>query len=167
MKNTVIELLNKKHAQKVKKYFIDNGLSKEKADKYAWNCTKEGGTICRYYGYVNGNFSNYHLLYLKEMGIKIKTLEELTPTRGDRVLVWNDNKKDAEERIYLGTIEGATYPFIVVNIIHEENFKRGEKFYVNTYKNMIPIPKDEIVEITLGEVAELLGKDVNQIRIKK
>lgn len=74
--NIVIELLDLKHGQKVKKLFRRNG---EKLTNWGFDSTKESGFSCyRFYGYCNGKFDNYSQRMLEKYNLKVLTLEEAT-----------------------------------------------------------------------------------------
>ena len=74
--NIVIELLDRKHGQKVKKLFQRNG---EKLINWGFDSTKESGfSRYRFYGYRNGKFDNYNQLTIKMSNLKVLTLEEAT-----------------------------------------------------------------------------------------
>ncbi len=72
LKNTVIEVLDLDHGQKVKELFEKHGVS---VGTFGFNATKSGGAKERYYGVVNGKFNNNNLEYVTSNGAKIVTLE--------------------------------------------------------------------------------------------
>lgn len=95
----------------------------------------------------------------------VKILKEAQISRGDRVLVWDDNEEVKKERIYLTSIEGLVYPHIVVSENHEDKFKQGEEVLIQNCKHMEPLPKK--VEMTLEEIEKKLGYEKGTLRVKK
>lgn len=72
--NKVIEVLDREHGQKVKKYFNSLGVD---TGRYAFSATLEKDFKDRYYGVVNGYFSNFTLRHLQaHRGVEIMTLPE-------------------------------------------------------------------------------------------
>lgn len=71
LNNTVIEVLNPEHGQQVKKFWQNNGTH---LCDLVFSCSKEQGHNCRYYGLINGKFSNYNLTQVKEGEAEIITL---------------------------------------------------------------------------------------------
>lgn len=83
-----------------------------------------------------------------------EALAEETYTRGERVLVRDEDKGKWLERIYLATIEGSIAPYIVVSIGYANNFEEGRKFNHVRYKQIKKKPQKKVVN--LDEVRELL-----------
>ena len=52
----------------------------------------------------------------------------------------NDGKK-WERRIYMGYIDGSSYPYIGVHPLDEKKFKEGKNFNLGSWKYARPIPK--------------------------
>jgi hypothetical protein len=75
------------------------------------------------------------------------------PKRGERVLVWDSEGNDLKERIFLIKIESAIYPIITVGIKYGNEFNNGEKFGIECYKNMKPLPIEQPKEDKVEEVA--------------
>ena len=163
MKNQVIEVLDKVHGKKVIQYWRDRGVDTRGKEGIL---TKKHGDSYRYYGVIDGVFDNYSETFVNDLGAEIITLPEpeWKPKRGDRVLVW-DNEGDERERIFITQIEGDIYPYVAVNFLLEGNFIRGEKFTTVGWKNMKPIP--QVKEVTMQEIAEKFGVEVEQLKIKK
>jgi|SRR5690625_3226070 len=163
MKNQVIEALDKVHGKKVIEYWRDKGFDTE-----AWDgsFTKEDDYIKRYYGVINGYFDNYSMQHIKKYNAEIITLPEpeWKPKRGERVLVWNIEGHEAEA-IFIAEIEGGIFPYVTVSFEDEGNFLKGEKFLTYEWKNMKPLP--QVKEVTMQEIAEKFGVEVEQLKIKK
>lgn len=106
-----------------------------------------------------------------EMGKEIIQLptENKLPKRGDRILVWDSDEKNANERIFLAYIEGARYPVVAITRDTEEKFLHNEPFDIVVKTNWKPLPKQEIVELTLEDISNGKGVGVKPelIRIKK
>lgn len=76
--------------------------------------------------------------------------------RGDYALFWDGSHDEdcPEKRIYLATIEGSTYPHIVVSCGEETIFKEGGSFNHFEYKNMKPLPQP--IEVPMKEALSIL-----------
>ena len=85
-------------------------------------------------------------------------------TRGEKVLVWDKDGEEKEERIYLATIEWAIYPHIVVDDCYEEAFEKWKSFYTEKFGFISKLQEEEEEELTMEEVCQRLGKT---IKIKK
>ena len=73
LNNTVIEVLNKEHAKKVKAFFERQGID---VSYFSFSATREGFNAFAFYGKQRGVFRNYQKP-LPGSGIRIATLEEL------------------------------------------------------------------------------------------
>lgn len=60
--------------------------------------------------------------------------------RGERILVWDDNEKNASNRIGLAYVEGSRRTVITVYRDDEEKFKEGSVFRISTWENWKFIP---------------------------
>jgi len=87
------------------------------------------------------------------------------PKRGDRVLVRDDVVGCKQEAIYLTTIEGSTYPIVVVSQAYEEEFKDGKLFQTEDWMCMSPL-EDTPKEYSMQEIADKMGIKVADLRIK-
>jgi hypothetical protein len=97
---------------------------------------------------------------------------EWQPKRGDIVLVWDSEGNDLKERIFLIKIESAIYPIITVGIKYGNEFNNGEKFGIECYKHMKPLPieqpietdfKTKVIEFIEGKINDLKGYEKRQI----
>ena len=87
--------------------------------------------------------------------------------RGDKILVWDTDEKYAQKRIALTYVDGAMYPVICVENDNEDDFINGKTFYTAQYTHWKPIPQEQVVELTMDEIAEKFGIDISQLKIKK
>jgi hypothetical protein len=86
---------------------------------------------------------------------------EWQPKRGDRVLVWDSEGNDLKERIFLIKIESAIYPIITVGIKYGNEFNNGEKFGIECYKHMKPLPIEQPKETDFkNKVIELIENEI-------
>jgi len=94
----------------------------------------------------------------------IKSMRESTewqPKRGDRVLVWDNNEKLSEERIFLAEIKGSYFPIVTVAIDCENDFKEEIEFETTEYKKMKPLPIEQPKETDFKtKVIELIEKRI-------
>jgi hypothetical protein len=85
---------------------------------------------------------------------------EWQPKRGDIVLVWDSEGNDLKERIFLIKIESAIYPIITVGIKYGNEFNNGEKFGIECYKHMKPLPIEQPKETDFKtKVIELIESE--------
>lgn len=90
---------------------------------------------------------------------KVKT--EWQPKRGDRVLVWDSEGNSLKERIFLIKIDNAIYPIVTVGIIYGNEFNNGEKFGIECYKHMKPLPIEQPKETDFkSKVIEFIEKRI-------
>ena len=82
--------------------------------------------------------------------------------RGDKVLVWDWDEKQAYERIFLAHIEGARRPYVCVMEGQEKAFYDGAEFEPINYKHAKPIPTKQTVTLELTDeqlekIKEVIG----------
>lgn len=94
----------------------------------------------------------------------LKHIVEEHPQRGDEVLVWDDDERKAVKRIFITYIEGSECPVIIVSKYDEVNFKKGNLFSIDAYKNYKPIPQK--TKLTLQQIADKFGIDVNDLEVE-
>jgi hypothetical protein len=93
-----------------------------------------------------------------------ETIEE-HPKRGNEVLVWDDNQRNAVKRIFLAYIEGIKYPVITVSNGDEELYKNGDMFGTYPYKHYkLPTQK---TKFTMQQIADKFGIDVNDLEVER
>ncbi len=93
-------------------------------------------------------FTNQNYFYPADLVIaKLEKQETFKPEGGDKVLVWDNEEKNAIERIFLCEIEGAELPYICVTKTSEDNFINGDIFNINAWTNIKPIQKTEITKL--------------------
>jgi hypothetical protein len=87
---------------------------------------------------------------------KVET--EWQPKRGDRVLVWDDDE-EPKEKIYLTYSDGERYPYRVVLVGFENEFKENKPFESCAYQHMKPLPIEQPKETDFkSKVIELIEK---------
>lgn len=158
--NTVIKVRNKEHGAKVVQFYKDQGV-----DIFPYS----GNEIGYHYGLINNRFAYYTLEEVKCANATIIELPSELPKRGDEILVWDYDEKYTERRIFLTYIEGAIVPILCVDKNNEDKFKCGQEFYTTRWKHWKPIPKEELVELTVEDISNGKGVGVKPelIRIKK
>jgi hypothetical protein len=91
---------------------------------------------------------------------------EWRPKRGDRVLVWDDDEKLAEERIFLVKIEGCKLAIRTVAPGEDTKFFKGEEFSSSGYKYMKPLPIEQLKETDFKtKVIELIEGEINDLKV--
>lgn len=165
MKNQVIKNLNPEMGKEIIKYFQSLGIDTK---NYTGSVSEQDYMSNIYYGVIDNNFSNYFPSDIKRANAEIIELPIL-PKRGDRILVWDYNESTATERTFLTFITGAHRPVIVVDLMYERNYKKGEPFFTSSWSYWKPISKEEIIELTLEDISNGRGVGVKPelIRIKK
>lgn len=157
MNNQVIEVLNKEHGQKVKKYWESRGVD---TGNWYFGFNKEDGDTYVYYGVINGKFNSYSLECVKSRGVEIielpKTTEELPIPRD--VLVRNCETDKWCKRELLADLSkyNIDMPFVCRN-------KKVYETFATPWRCMKELP----TEITKDQAEEMLSqlKGVN-IKIK-
>lgn len=96
------------------------------------------------------------------------TLPEPLPQFGEEILVWDDDETKTEESIYLGYIRQTDYPVTCVELGCEEEFKKGLTVPYYAWKHWKPLPKDELVYLTMQDISDGKGFGVpaHLIRVK-
>lgn len=88
--------------------------------------------------------------------------------KGRRMLVWDHNENDAQERIVIAKLPNTHFPYIAVSITEEDIFLEGKKHDPVIFKHAKPIPeKEEAVELTLEQIAGKFGISLDRLKIKK
>lgn len=106
-----------------------------RSDGFTWDETIEGRAFWADV-IIDKNFDVFFKRYPRVTAVEGKPMF----TRGERILVWDKEEKDAFERIGLTYIEGSSQPVVVVWVQHEIAFETGEPFMVSTHENWKPIP---------------------------
>jgi hypothetical protein len=158
--NTVIKVKNIEHGAEVIQWWKDQGVD---------TCSYLGSDSNFYYGLINNKFAYYTLKEVQVAKARIIELPNELPQRGDEILVWDYDEKYTERRIFLTYIEGAIVPILCVDKNNEDKFKCGQEFYTTRWKHWKPIPKEELVELTVEDISNGKGVGVKPelIRIKK
>ena len=87
---------------------------------------------------------------------------EFSPKRGDKVLVWDIDKENVFERIFLADIKGSSYPIIVVAENSENHFINNKTFASTFFMNMKPLPTEQPKETDFkSKVIELIEKRID------
>lgn len=95
----------------------------------------------------------------------LKPIEEpWVPKRGDKILVKGFDGRWVE-RIFITLIENCEEPYVVVSYGDERNFYEGLAVKAVLYKEAKPIRPQ--TELTMEEIAEKFGIDVNNLKIVK
>ena len=87
------------------------------------------------------------------------------PKRGNEVLVWDDNQRNAVKRIFLAYIKGTKYPVITVINGDEELYKNGDMFGIYFYKHYKLPPQK--TKLTLQQIADKFKIDVNDLEVER
>ena len=145
MKNVVVKVTSKKHGAEVVQAFKDLSVD---------TGTFKGEEIGWYYGLFDGGFRCFN----NPHDSQVITLEELKARKNPypKVMwVWDYN-------------EGAKFKSQVINEIEHKGIKSYITFHGDSF-SVYPNAKDieEPIEITLDQIAEKFGVNVEQIKIKK
>jgi hypothetical protein len=85
--------------------------------------------------------------------------------RGERVLVRDKYGHEWHESTFITKIDGAVYPYVVVASNYEGEFINGEKFDITRYTQCKKLSTQK--EITMQEIADKFGININDLKIKK
>ena len=159
MKNQVIKVLNKEHGAKVIAYWKSKGVN---------TTTYTGHIVGNYYGVVDMCFSYW---INQPSNSEEIFLPNNSPKRGDKILVWDSDIDDKEERIFLTFIEDATEPVICVCLADEDEFLNGNKVGIYPWKHWSFIQEETNVLICktrrmhgVSTVNKLLEETINLIK---
>lgn len=161
MKNQVIKVLNKEHGKKVIEYWKNKGVD---VRGYSGVVTEEDNNVFIYYGVIDGYFSNHAKQWVLYNNAEIIELSDEFE-RGERVLVRDRDNSEWYERIFLTKIDGAIYPYVVVVSNYEDDFINGKKFDITRYTQCKKLATEK--ELTMQEIADKFGINVNDLKIKK
>lgn len=84
--------------------------------------------------------------FIKELDNMEKT-RTITPKLGEKVLVWDDDERDADECIFLAKVEGEFSYATFYSDDAYDRFKDGSVTSIVAYKNMKPLPQVETVSL--------------------
>lgn len=168
LQNTFIKVLNREHGKKVIAWFKSQGVDTRSLNGFN---TEEEGNHYIYYGVrkEDGLFDNVgedhirvnqsSVITLPIYGIKNPVVEEFP-----RLMWVKDKDKDPwKTRVVLAIKRNKAVAWS-----NSETIEDAEGVYSTSYWGMYKeVGELQITEVTLEEVAKLLGKDVNEIRIKK
>ena len=144
-------------------------IETENCETVGWNNSMETyigklGTIIEAYGdYVRVKFEDGKNWVYPINLIKDHLVGEL-PERGDTILVWDDGM-DPDEAIFLAFIPGAALPVICVQPCDEDNFRNEIPFDTLSYQYWKPASGR--VKLTLQDIADKFGIDVNRLEIEE
>lgn len=125
------------------------------------------GGNCKYYFADDEEWAFSDTVSIPIQSVKdfLKQIEEpWIPKRGDRVLVKSFDGRWVE-RIFITLIEDCEEPYVVVCYGEECNFYEGLAVKCVLYKEAKPIQPQ--TELTMDEIAEKFGIDVNNLKIVK
>lgn len=115
LNNVVIECLSEAHGQEIKTLFVENGVD---VGEYGFIMHKKDNDENRYYGVLNGKFSNYSIEQVKAAGARIVELptEEIEQPRCELV---PDFK--VGDTVYCAVVSDGKTPLKVGSIIGHTN----------------------------------------------
>jgi len=84
--------------------------------------------------------------------------------RGEKVLVRDSDGSKWHESIFITKIDGGIYPYVVVDSNYRFDFVNGKKFDITRYTHC---KKLQSKEITMQDIADKFGININDLKIKK
>lgn len=153
MDNTVIEVLNFEHGNKVIEWFKSQGVNTK---GYIGSFTKEDNDDARFYGFINGVFSCYSFKRVIKKNAAVITLPEETYPR--KMMVSDDG-----ENWFNGIVYGKIDLGYVIKLKYYLFFD-NTSFVVYKYAKEIEPVK---TELTIPEVEQKLNLPAGSLRIKK
>lgn len=127
MKNQVIQVLTRSHGKKVIEYWKSQGVD---TGVYAGSITAADGGECRYYGVINGVFSNYTLSHVTMHQAEVIRLPE---DNSDAVEVQKTLNQVKMKCSYKGDLSGVPDPIVHKMLEHQE--LQGNKRDVSVFEN--------------------------------
>jgi hypothetical protein len=125
--NHVIEALTCRHGKNILEFWLEQGID---CENFGGNCTKETYDDDRWYGIINGHFTNFDEHQVKSSNAKIIDLDEVT--------------KISKAELYHPKVDPKTFELI------KSNNKSNNKSKQNENGNSIKVQK-VITEITSGQ----------------
>ena len=159
LNNTVIEVLDKEHGLKVKKFFQDNGIS---TNNLNFSENKEDNDTRRYYGLISNELSLYSLAQAKSAGAKIMILPEESTRNtkiplyqfknGDYVVCKNSDEANSliqllKDNEYSSINKTESFNILLWNQKHNkfEGCNNSSYYFLNK-----EIPKEDFVALVTG-----------------
>ena len=166
MKNQVIKVLDRDHGRKVIEYWKSQGVNTCRYVGLNTVADEEVYGLFTYYGMINNRFGNYSLSMVQNYNAEIIELpEEKTFPR--KMLVWDDDEKNAAERIVLweNTFGNPVNKYVAVHNHYENDFEKGKIYPTRGWQHAKEIPaKPEPVKLTVAEICKKLGYDVEIVK---
>lgn len=171
--NIVVESLDKRHGDKLMTAFRELGINTVHKQGF---CCKLDGDIDRYYGVINGEFSNFTIGDVRKSGAKIITLEQLKSMKEDKSeypkLMWvGMSMSQLKQRNYKRVVF-AKKQDMYISWANAESIEESENYTgtcVWNYAQDIeetPEPKKEVIDIAMNEdilkyaIIKINGKEV-------
>ncbi len=155
MNNKVIEVLDREHGNKVMAYFRSKGV-----DTYAYSgeFTKAKNNPYRYYGVVDGEFTNYSLQQIKYNRAQIITLP--TDLSLPRLVEVSNSGNDWNIRTLIAILpDYCEYKYIT---LLEGRTIENNNGHITEYRYIREISQPE--EMTLSQVCKELGRDIKIVK---
>lgn len=161
--NTVIESLTHEHGAKVIEWWKKQGIN---TDDYEGNCCKEDGYNWRYYGVINGSFSNYSLKAVKAHNAKIITLPEEMKSFPRWMWCWDFFEEKAVKRLVIYYNEQLLHKYITLSETEAKRYLDGKlncAFISYLYAKEIEESENKM-DAAIEEICEELDGIVNQLK---
>lgn len=147
MKNVVVKVTSIEHGEEVIQAFNDLGVDTE---------TFKGTETGWYYGLFDGEFNLMESPYNSQV-ITLEELKAMAKPYPKVMWVWDNDEEDAKKREVISEIQSHGVKYYIT---HNDSYG-----FPTIWKNAKDI--EEPTEITLEQIAEKFGVDVEQIKIKK
>ena len=130
-KNFVVEILGSEHAQKVEKFFVDNGYS---TGGYNFIMNRKNGDPFRYYGTINKNFNNYDISTVNNSGATIFEIPEEKYNVGNWVKLCSERPSGWSSKGLMDEYLGKVVKIIEIFSQRIYFYPGGEKFSQWTFQ---------------------------------
>lgn len=146
MKNQVIEVLNGEHGARVLKYWKDKGIN---TTGYFANQTKDTKDSCRYYGVIDGYFSNYDIM---RVNVRCAEIIQLPEERTfPRVMMVGDS----EDNIFMERVVFAHKRDRYIAWTEAKTLEEAENcIAVRSWRFAKEIDEPKTVELTVAQLLE-------------
>ena len=166
-KNRVIICHSLEHGQRIKEYWIKEGVINRDNNWGFDNFLGENIYCC--YGIVNGCFSIFTIEEALRKNCEFILLEEPEENKFPREVLVSDDETEWEKRVIAAYLEKARYPVICYSNVSELNELDDIKYEMsfNGWRYFKEIEPEKEIVLTYEEIAKKFNVDPEKLKIKR
>lgn len=157
MNNFVFKSVKESDGPEIIKYLKSLGVNTR---DYEGTCCEELNDEYIYYGVIYGKFDNYNEKAINENNVGIMTIPNDFKNKYPKMMMMEKKNNTLPFRVNINIVAEATLPNNKTIYIEELNNK-----YI-VWDSLIDIPEEQIIELTIEEIAEKFNTKPECIRIK-